>query len=212
MRICTESHSLDADSLKNHFKHLCNRCVQVKSGKYEEQDSEEDGSMWSVETLKKYLEENFEGGESLWKKVEDQIRRISLMCLHCVQDLIENKEGCFEWFGLDYVVDDNFNVWLLECNISPDLSMGTEVLDRLVPLAVRGVFDLLSSKGAATSSWELVFCGKEIKRESLQRRQVVRQGIMTEMRAGRPYCMRDALQSKLGGELAGMIQRSGKER
>jgi len=63
MRICTESHSLDADSLKNHFKHLCNRCVQVKSGKYEEQDSEEDGSMWSVETLKKYLEENFEGGE-----------------------------------------------------------------------------------------------------------------------------------------------------
>jgi len=56
------------------------------------------------------------------------------------------------------------------------------------------------------------FCGKEIKKEALQRRQVVRQGIMTEMRAGRPYCIRDALQSKLGAELAGNIQRSGKER
>jgi len=129
--------------------------VQVKSGSYEDEDSELGGNMWSVETFKGYLQDNFEGGESLWKKVEDQIRRISLMCLHCVQDLIENKEGCFEWFGLDYVVDDDFNVWLLECNISPDLSVGTQVLDRLVPRAVSGVFDLLTTKTAQGSSWEL---------------------------------------------------------
>mmetsp|Transcript_37224 Transcript_37224/g.117139 ORF Transcript_37224/g.117139 Transcript_37224/m.117139 type:complete len:135 (-) Transcript_37224:7-411(-) len=88
---------------------------------------------------------------------------------------------------------------VLPCGAASSSSAERQVLDRLVPLAVRGVFDLLSSKGAATSSWELgesllevlllklvaVFCGKEIKRESLQRRQVVRQGIMTEMRAGR---------------------------
>jgi len=62
--------------------------VQVKSGSYEDEDSELGGNMWSVETFKGYLQDNFEGGESLWKKVEDQIRRISLMCLHCVQELV----------------------------------------------------------------------------------------------------------------------------
>mmetsp|Transcript_37213 Transcript_37213/g.117109 ORF Transcript_37213/g.117109 Transcript_37213/m.117109 type:complete len:101 (-) Transcript_37213:156-458(-) len=71
---------------------------------------------------------------------------------------------------------------VLPCGAASSSSAERQVLDRLVPLAVRGVFDLLSSKGAATSSWELgesllevlllklvaVFCGKEIKRESLQ--------------------------------------------
>jgi hypothetical protein len=25
---------------------------------------------------------------------------------HCVQETIENRAGCFEWFGLDFMVDD----------------------------------------------------------------------------------------------------------
>ena len=31
-------------------------------------------------------------------------------------------------FGLDFMVDEEYKVWNLECNISPDLSKGTDVL------------------------------------------------------------------------------------
>ena len=31
--------------------------------------------------------------------------------------MIDNKAGCFEWFGLDFMVDQEYNVWNLECNI-----------------------------------------------------------------------------------------------
>jgi hypothetical protein len=43
------------------------------------------------------------------------------------QELVDNRAGCFEWFGLDFMVDRDLHVWNLECNISPDLSRGTEV-------------------------------------------------------------------------------------
>ena len=43
------------------------------------------------------------------------------------QELVDNRTGCFEWFGLDFMVDRDLHVWNLECNISPDLSRGTEV-------------------------------------------------------------------------------------
>ena len=35
--------------------------------------------------------------------------------MHSCQELIDNKPGC-EWFGLDMMVDDDYNVWLLENN------------------------------------------------------------------------------------------------
>ena len=48
----------------------------------------------------------------------------------CGQELVDNRAGCFEWFGLDFMVDSDLRVWNLECNISPDLSRGTEVPPR----------------------------------------------------------------------------------
>jgi hypothetical protein len=41
------------------------------------------------------------------------------------------------------MVDEDHNVWNLECNISPDLSKGTDVLDRLVPNAFTKLWEML---------------------------------------------------------------------
>lgn len=43
----------------------------------------------------------------------------------------------FEWLGLDFLVDSELHVWLLEANISPDLSYGDDIRRDLVPRAVR---------------------------------------------------------------------------
>jgi tubulin monoglycylase TTLL3/8 len=166
-RVCTEEHSLEKKQLANHYRHLCNRCVQATNDEYDDGD-DEGGCMWSVETLTEYLNK-FGDGAAIWESIRRQIMHISQMCMHSVQDLIDNKAGCFEWFGLDFMVDEAFNVWTLECNISPDMSRGTQVLERLVPSALNDLWAmLLTPKKVAESGgggWELVFRGKEIKQE-----------------------------------------------
>lgn len=42
--------------------------------------------------------------------------------------MIDNKAGCFEWFGLDFMVDEDYNVWNLECNIRYDADDGAHHL------------------------------------------------------------------------------------
>ena len=87
--------------------------------------------MWSVQSLTGFLDSKHPGqGAAIWSKIRGKMMQVSQYVMHSVQESMDNKPGCFEWFGLDFIVDECFNTWLLECNISPDLSIGTEVLDR----------------------------------------------------------------------------------
>jgi len=203
VRLCTDDHSLEPSSLDNKFAHLCNRCVQEHSDEYEEEDGE-GGTMWSVATLTDYLDAKFGEGRELWKKIRAQCMQIAMYVMHSCQEAIDNRPGCFEWFGLDFMVDLDFNVWTLECNISPDLSKGTEVLERLVPAAMTSAWDMLlefppkEEERDTEHGWDLIFRGKEIKKDVILKRFWLKKTLLTELRVGRPFSMRDALQVKLG--------------
>mmetsp|Transcript_28223 Transcript_28223/g.44023 ORF Transcript_28223/g.44023 Transcript_28223/m.44023 type:complete len:266 (+) Transcript_28223:1631-2428(+) len=144
----------------------------------------------------------FGQGKRLWHHIRNQLKQVALYTMHSVQETIDNRQGCFEWFGLDFMIDNDFNAWMLECNISPDLSRGTEVLEELVPDAMYDLWDMLfeSQKDAAKEerSWDLVYHGKEIKKEVLNKRFWLKKNLLSELRAGRPFSMREALQAKLG--------------
>ena len=43
------------------------------------------------------------------------------------------REHCFELFGLDFMIDEDFKVWLIECNTNPCLETGCPILSRLIP-------------------------------------------------------------------------------
>lgn len=107
--------------------------LQSNGGQYNASQDDQSGSMWSASALEDYLDtcklEGFDGvsGSDRWEKILSQMRQISVYIMHTVQETIENKPGCFEWYGIDFMVDQRLNVWVLECNISPDLSMGTKV-------------------------------------------------------------------------------------
>lgn len=38
-----------------------------------------------------------------------------------VQDMVNNRKNSFEFFGYDFMVDENLNVWLIEVNSSPSM-------------------------------------------------------------------------------------------
>lgn len=43
------------------------------------------------------------------------------------------KEFSFEVFGLDFMIDDNFKIWLIEVNTNPCLELSCPLLSRLIP-------------------------------------------------------------------------------
>lgn len=77
------------------------------------------------------------------------------------------------------------------------------MLDRLVPAAMDDMCDLLLTPQARPrrkpgQCWDLVMLGKEIKKDVIQKRFWLKKALLSELRAGRPYSMRDALQVKIG--------------
>jgi hypothetical protein len=57
---------------------------------------------------------------------------VVISTLESVQDTFEYKKGCFELYGFDVMVDEEFNVWLIEVNSSPAMDYSTQVTEVLV--------------------------------------------------------------------------------
>ena len=51
--------------------------------------------------------------------------------MFCV--LFDVVYSCFKLFGLDFMIDTNFKVWLIEINTNPCLETTSPILVRLIP-------------------------------------------------------------------------------
>ena len=48
----------------------------------------------------------------------------------------------FELFGYDFMIDDKWNLWLLEVNTNPCLELASPYLGRLIPELIENTFKL----------------------------------------------------------------------
>lgn len=90
-----------------------------------------DGNMMFVEELQEYLL-NLHCSDIYEDVIEEKIRQVVINTLESVQDTFEYKRGCFELYGFDIMVDDEFNCWLIEVNSSPAMDYSTHVTEKLV--------------------------------------------------------------------------------
>lgn len=54
----------------------------------------------------------------------------------------QRRNGCFELFGYDFMVDADLTVWLIECNTNPCLDESSGILRRLIPRMIDDAFRL----------------------------------------------------------------------
>lgn len=54
----------------------------------------------------------------------------------------ENRKFCFELFGFDFIIDQDFTVWLIEVNTNPCLDESSALLKGLLPRMLDDAFKL----------------------------------------------------------------------
>ena len=55
--------------------------------------------------------------EIIQKQIKEQVNAST----KCVQDMVDNRKNSFEFYGYDFMVDQDLNVWLIEVNSSPSM-------------------------------------------------------------------------------------------
>jgi len=122
--------------------------------------------LWDINTFDAYLKNKY--GENIYEnKLKSKIRDIVIYTLESVQDVIVNRKNSHEVFGFDLMIDDKFNVWLIEVNASPCMEYSTEITKRLVKLVMEDtckvIIDRKLDKNADTGLWKLIHKGNYIE-------------------------------------------------
>ena len=72
------------------------------------------------------------------------MHEIILKTFNAVRRTIDpnRRKYCFELFGYDFILDEDFNQWLIEVNTNPCLEESSELLKKLLPRMIEDMFKL----------------------------------------------------------------------
>jgi len=106
--------------------HLTNASVQ--RGHPEFKNKKED-TILSMEMLKNLFVKDgvVESAEMFDEKVTKKLDEVCRLTFLSVKDKLEQKFGCFELFGFDFILDEELNPHLIEINTNPALFTDTKV-------------------------------------------------------------------------------------
>lgn len=123
--------------------HLTNNAVQRTASSY---GRYEDGNQLSFDDFQKIIDSRSskKGSVSVKNDLVQDMKFIISRTIDSVKFKLnpKNRKGCFELFGYDFMVDDDFTVWLIECNTNPCLDESSMLLSRLIPRMIDDAFRL----------------------------------------------------------------------
>ena len=124
------AHDYNPMDLSNNYSHLANNSI----AKYADENTTQfhiEGNMMFIEELQEHLL-NLHCYDVYEEVIEEKIKSLVINTLESVQDTFEYKKGCFELYGFDIMIDEEFNVWLIEVNSSPAMDYSTHITEKLV--------------------------------------------------------------------------------
>ncbi|XP_014487973.1 PREDICTED: tubulin glycylase 3A-like isoform X2 [Dinoponera quadriceps] len=142
--------------------HLCNTTVQLKYRKLPRRNPDIPKELhWNLQDFKDYLQSRDQ--ELAWEKtIEPGIKQNLIGTLLASQDNMMNRKNSFQLYGADFVVADDFSVWLLEINTNPRLHPpSSQVTAKLYPEviedAMKVVLDCRKDKTALQGRFERIY-------------------------------------------------------
>ncbi|XP_054078655.1 inactive polyglycylase TTLL10 [Rissa tridactyla] len=125
--------------------HLTNQHMQKKNSLYSQLKDE---TVWRMEHFNSYVNEKFRKTNGLPKDwvftvFTKRMQQIMLQCFLAAKHKLDRKLGYFDLIGCDFLIDENFKVWLLEMNANPALHTNCQVLKDIIPTVVYESLDLV---------------------------------------------------------------------
>lgn len=105
-------------------------------------------------------------------------QEIAKWALMCGAEAIEHRKNSWELYGFDFMVDEDYNAWLIEINSSPACDYSTTVTERYVQKALVEILDIVldvrdweaqskkqrqGSESPSTGGWECIYKGPTLE-------------------------------------------------
>lgn len=110
--------------------HLTNTCLQT---------GEHEGSVKLFWELEKDIPNGKEALEAVWGKIKNIVSEVWEAAARGMRVHFQTLPNAFEIFGVDFLVDANMNVFLLEVNSYPDFKQTGEELSQVIDGLFEGV-------------------------------------------------------------------------
>ena len=128
LRTSGSDYKLDEANPDDQWVHLTNNAVQKNTKNYGEF---EEGNQLSFKQLQQYIDEHYKHKNINF--FEDCIPKMKEMIKHSLLATRKklnpnNYKMCFELFGYDFIMDEDFNLWLIEVNTNPWLEESSNLL------------------------------------------------------------------------------------
>ena len=130
LRTSSDDYSL---ANENNYVHLTNNCLQKFGDNY---GKHEDGNTVGFEAFQTYLDQNFgqyhlNVEEHFLKRIKDLMIDVYLSVRKTINP--HCRKNSFELFGFDFLIDEDFRVWLIEVNTNPYLGIPNTYIKDLLP-------------------------------------------------------------------------------
>lgn len=73
------------------------------------------------------------------------MKNIAIETLESVRENMMPRKNTFEIFGFDFMIDENYRVWLIEVNSSPTMEYSTKVTTQIVRRGMSDLADLVNN-------------------------------------------------------------------
>ncbi|XP_056343581.1 tubulin tyrosine ligase 3-like isoform X2 [Oenanthe melanoleuca] len=141
-------------------RHLCNVSVQKRYKTLHPDPRVPPEKIWSNKQFQAHLAQL--GRADAWQQVMvPGMKAAILSALRCARDQVGSRKGCFELFGADFLIAEDFRPWLLEINSCPTMSPSSAVTRRLCANVQRDtlrlVLDRKDNPACSIGAFELLY-------------------------------------------------------
>lgn len=152
------SQEFTLDSFWNSI-HLTNNSIQKHCKNGKRSVNLPAHNMWNLSDFKAYLSNNGHG--NVWPSIYEGMKNCAIAIVQASLVDTEIFQNSFEIYGCDFMINENFEPYLIEVNSSPDMSPSTVVTRRICPAALEDllkvVIDLPKNSKASTGNFERIF-------------------------------------------------------